>query len=274
MRGSLRVSGGGIQLDCVSAGYGERRVLDGLSAEFPSGALTMLLGPNGSGKSTLLRLLGGALPFSGNAVLAGRSLRRLSPGQRGKLVGMVSQSPSLTFPFTVEEVVRKCTAMPASKFGLHNRGTLAPRKIADITVFDWETIIDTATFEAPHSYSKGIPQRILAFRELLSNYPENRRSATLIQIASPSRESVDAYSDIRRQLERLCGALNGDFGDLDWMPVRYIHRMVSRRRLPGLYRAASVGVITASTSHRARTASPSPGVVPAGTRRIGQPRAA
>lgn len=93
-------------------------------------------------------------------------------------------------------------------------------------------------------YSKGIPQRILAFRELLSNYPENRRSATLIQIASPSRESVDAYSDIRRQLERLCGALNGDFGDLDWMPVRYIHRMVSRRRLPGLYRAASVGVIT------------------------------
>ena len=64
--------------------------------------------------------------------------------------------------FTVEEVVRKCTAMPASKFGLHNRGTLAPRKIADITVFDWETIIDTATFEAPHSYSKGIPHVIVA----------------------------------------------------------------------------------------------------------------
>jgi len=105
MRGSPSVSGRGIQLDGVCAGYAGRRVFDGISAEFPSGALTMLLGPNGSGKSTLLRLLGGALPFSGNAVLAGRPLRRLSSGQRGKLVGMVSQSPSLSFPFTVEEVV-------------------------------------------------------------------------------------------------------------------------------------------------------------------------
>jgi len=93
-------------------------------------------------------------------------------------------------------------------------------------------------------YSKGIPQRILAFRQLLTSYPENRNSATLIQIASPSRENVDAYTDIRRELERLCGALNGDFGDLDWMPVRYIHRTVSRRRLPGLFRASRSGVIT------------------------------
>ena len=79
-------------------------------------------------------------------------------------------------------------------------------------------------------YSKGIPQRVQAFRELLANYPENRRSATLIQIASPTRETVDAYSDIRRELESLCGAINGDYGELDWMPVRYIHRMVARRR--------------------------------------------
>lgn len=93
-------------------------------------------------------------------------------------------------------------------------------------------------------YSKGIPHRIRAFRELLANYPENRDSATLIQIVSPSREAVDAYADIRRELEGLCGAINGDYGELDWMPVRYIHRTVARKRLPGLYRAARVGVIT------------------------------
>lgn len=93
-------------------------------------------------------------------------------------------------------------------------------------------------------YSKGIPQRIRAFRELLARHPGNRHSATLIQIASPSREGVEAYAEIRAELERLCGAVNGDFGDLDWMPVRYIHRTVARRRLPGLYRAARVGVIT------------------------------
>ena len=93
-------------------------------------------------------------------------------------------------------------------------------------------------------YSKGIPQRVRAFRELLKNYPENRNSATLIQIASPTRESVDAYTDIRTELEGLCGAINGDYGELDWMPVRYIHRTVARKRVPGLCRAACVGLVT------------------------------
>ncbi|WP_213953012.1 MULTISPECIES: alpha,alpha-trehalose-phosphate synthase (UDP-forming) [unclassified Variovorax] len=93
-------------------------------------------------------------------------------------------------------------------------------------------------------YSKGIPHRVRAFRELLAHYPENRRSATLIQIASPTRENVDAYGDIRRELESLCGAINGDYGELDWMPVRYIHRMVARKRVPGLCRAAAVGLVT------------------------------
>ena len=93
-------------------------------------------------------------------------------------------------------------------------------------------------------YSKGLPQRIRAFRRLLELYPENRRSATLIQVAAPSRENVEAYADIRHQLESLCGALNGDFGELDWMPVRYIRRAVARKRLPGLYQACRVGLVT------------------------------
>ncbi|MEO5698618.1 MAG: alpha,alpha-trehalose-phosphate synthase (UDP-forming) [Burkholderiaceae bacterium] len=93
-------------------------------------------------------------------------------------------------------------------------------------------------------YSKGLPGRLRAFRELLEQYPENRHSATLIQIASPTRESVDAYADLRRELEGLAGEINGNFGDLDWMPIRYMHRTWARRRLPGLYRRASVALVT------------------------------
>ncbi|WP_144152967.1 alpha,alpha-trehalose-phosphate synthase (UDP-forming) [Paraburkholderia sp. BCC1885] len=93
-------------------------------------------------------------------------------------------------------------------------------------------------------YSKGLPQRVHAFRELLAHYPENHNSATLIQIASPSRGDVGAYEDLRRQMDSLCGAINGDYGELDWMPVRYIHRNVARRRLPGLYRASRVALVT------------------------------
>jgi trehalose 6-phosphate synthase len=93
-------------------------------------------------------------------------------------------------------------------------------------------------------YSKGLPQRMRAFRELLQKYPETHNSATLIQIASPSREDVSAYNEILHELESLCGSINGNYGELDWMPVRYMHRTVARTRLPGLYRASRVALVT------------------------------
>lgn len=93
-------------------------------------------------------------------------------------------------------------------------------------------------------YSKGLPQRMRAFRELLRQHPETHHSATLVQIASPSREDVSAYTDILHELESLCGSINGNYGDLEWMPVRYIHRTVARARLPGLYRASRVALVT------------------------------
>jgi trehalose 6-phosphate synthase len=93
-------------------------------------------------------------------------------------------------------------------------------------------------------YSKGLPQRLRAFRELLARYPENHQSATLIQIASPTRETVHAYEDIRHELEGLSGEINGTYGELDWMPIRYMHRTLARRRLPALYRLARVALVT------------------------------
>jgi trehalose 6-phosphate synthase len=93
-------------------------------------------------------------------------------------------------------------------------------------------------------YSKGLPQRMRAFRHLLDKYPESRSVATLVQIASPSREDVEAYNDILQELESLCGSINGNYGELDWMPVRYLHRTVARARLPGLYRASRVALVT------------------------------
>jgi trehalose 6-phosphate synthase len=55
---------------------------------------------------------------------------------------------------------------------------------------------------------------------------------------------MGTYTDLLQELESLCGSTNGDFGELDWMPVRYIHRNVARKRLPGLYRVARVALVT------------------------------
>ncbi|ARN80517.1 alpha,alpha-trehalose-phosphate synthase (UDP-forming) [Methylocystis bryophila] len=93
-------------------------------------------------------------------------------------------------------------------------------------------------------YTKGLPERLRSFRRLLELYPQNRKATTLMQIAPPSREDVQAYAQIRQELEGLCGEINGQHGDVDWTPVRYICRNVAREALAALYRGSQVGLVT------------------------------
>lgn len=93
-------------------------------------------------------------------------------------------------------------------------------------------------------YSKGLPERMKAFEQLLLHHPELEKSVTFLQIASPTREEVDAYADIRMELESLAGSINGRFSDFNWTPVRYIHRPVSRHKLAPLFRGSQVGLVT------------------------------
>ncbi len=93
-------------------------------------------------------------------------------------------------------------------------------------------------------YTKGLPERLRSFRRLLELYPQNRKATSLMQIAPPSREDVKAYAQIRQELEGLCGEINGQHGDVDWTPVRYICRNVARDALAALYRGSQVGLVT------------------------------
>jgi trehalose 6-phosphate synthase len=93
-------------------------------------------------------------------------------------------------------------------------------------------------------YSKGLPERLRAFGRLLSKHPELEKGVTFLQIAPPTREEVDAYSDIRMEMEALAGSINGRFADFNWTPIRYIHRPVPREKLAPLLRHSQVGFIT------------------------------
>ena len=93
-------------------------------------------------------------------------------------------------------------------------------------------------------YTKGLPQKFKAFGRFLEKYPQYQRQVVLTQIAPPTRESVEAYSDIRQQLESLAGSINGRFGELDWVPIHYIHRSTPRRRLADIYRSSRIGMVT------------------------------
>ncbi len=93
-------------------------------------------------------------------------------------------------------------------------------------------------------YTKGLPERFKAFRKLLEMHPEHFKTVTFMQIAPPTRIEVEAYANIRMELEELSGAINGEFGDFDWTPLRYIHRTMPRDTLAALFRGCEVGLVT------------------------------
>jgi trehalose 6-phosphate synthase len=93
-------------------------------------------------------------------------------------------------------------------------------------------------------YSKGIPERLLAFEALLERYPEWRSQVCLVQISVPSREEVPEYAELRSTVEKLVGRINGRFGEADWVPVRYLYRSYDHKVLAQLYRLADVALVT------------------------------
>ncbi|MER5173237.1 alpha,alpha-trehalose-phosphate synthase (UDP-forming) [Thioclava kandeliae] len=93
-------------------------------------------------------------------------------------------------------------------------------------------------------YSKGLPQKFEAFGRLLQGRIDPQARPTLLQIASPSRADVAAYQQITSELQAISGRINGRYSELDWQPLRFVHRSVDRERLIGLMRRAEVGLVT------------------------------
>jgi trehalose 6-phosphate synthase len=93
-------------------------------------------------------------------------------------------------------------------------------------------------------YSKGIPERIKAFANCLERFPELRERVSLVQIVVPSRTHIRKYQDLRLDIERLVGKVNGLYTQTGWVPIQYIFRSVDRTELVALYRAADIALIT------------------------------
>lgn len=69
--------------------------------------------------------------------------------------------------FSLETAIHKMTAMPAAQLGLPDRGTIQVGHAADIVVFDFKTVIDKATFQAPHQYPEGIETVVVNGRPVI-----------------------------------------------------------------------------------------------------------
>ena len=93
-------------------------------------------------------------------------------------------------------------------------------------------------------YTKGILQRLRAFRELLRKEPSLTGKVTLLQVVVPSREDIPQYQNLKTSIEKLVSEINGEYSAAGWTPVAYWHRCLPRPELLALYRAADVAFIT------------------------------
>lgn len=93
-------------------------------------------------------------------------------------------------------------------------------------------------------YTKGILHRLQAFGELLDEGRLTVPGAVLVQVATPSRERVEQYRNMREQVEVAVGRINGTHGQIGHPAVHYLHQSVDRQELVALYLAADVMLVT------------------------------
>jgi trehalose 6-phosphate synthase len=93
-------------------------------------------------------------------------------------------------------------------------------------------------------YSKGITQRLEAYERFLARNHAWHGKITYLQITPKSRSQIKEYAEMESAVNTAAGRINGTYSEADWAPVRYVNRPYSRTALAGLFRAASVGLIT------------------------------
>lgn len=93
-------------------------------------------------------------------------------------------------------------------------------------------------------YTKGIDVRLRAFSELLAEQRVNRADTVLVQLATPSRERVESYQEMRESIERQVGHINGEYSEVGHQVVHYLHRPMPRDELIAFFVAADVMLVT------------------------------
>jgi iron complex transport system ATP-binding protein len=159
-----------------------RKLLDDVFAAVQPGRVTAIVGPNGAGKSTLLKVLGGELkPTSGKVMLDGRSLATFTAAELAARRAIVPQSTTLSFPFTVLEVVKLGASVPGfDQHPAHSR-RLADDALSDVALEDFRDRLYA-------ELSGGERQRVHIARALcqLSSAPRQRQQTAVLLLDEPT----------------------------------------------------------------------------------------
>ena len=93
-------------------------------------------------------------------------------------------------------------------------------------------------------YSKGFINRLQAFELFLEKFPSWHYNVVFNMVVIPSRDNIDAYREIKKEIEATVGRINGKYGNLSWLPIIYQYKSIPFNELVALYNTSDVGLIT------------------------------
>jgi len=94
---------------------------------------------------------------SGASEVAGQPADLNHPRAYGNFPRVIARYVRETHTLTLEDAIRKMTSWPATRLRFSDRGVIREGARADVTIFDYDKIQDTSTYEHPVSYPEGIP---------------------------------------------------------------------------------------------------------------------
>ncbi len=93
-------------------------------------------------------------------------------------------------------------------------------------------------------YSKGVLQRLEAFKLFLEKNPEYHEKVVLILVAVPTRSEIKLYRNLKNDVDRLIANINGMFSTISWTPISYMYRSIPMNMLLAFYNQADIALLT------------------------------
>lgn len=107
-------------------------------------------------------------------------------------------------------------------------------------------------FDVPHigigidrlDYTKGVPERLEGLRRFFERYPKYKGKVVFVQIAAPTRTEVPSYQELKEEVERKVGDINGQLAEGSWTPIQFFYRSFPLTELLPYTLAANFSLLT------------------------------
>ncbi len=93
-------------------------------------------------------------------------------------------------------------------------------------------------------YSKGLLLRLKGYEKFLEKYPQWHSKVIFNMVVVPSRDQIEKYKDMKKEIEYSVGRINGNYSSLAWRPIIYQYKSLKFNELVALYDLSDVGLIT------------------------------